>query len=434
MKCTLYTQKKQATLVISKLILFYQCKIICAKGNTGAQYYLIFHRDRYINAIKTDHLKPESFLFRAIEQGMTIHRAHPIVYDLLKQSPFAWTSARQVKKKTHRLQPDMEQVTILSYFDQYIAPKTIIELYQNCFRSFKREGQLQKAYQSLVHLNRYQPNLTFYQDMIAAVEFQNYHTEQSTDSVTDPIVFALTMKENDSARLTSQLSSSWNTDEWHQLWLLLQNYPSRVIFTTLEHMLRQNESLIQEPPFTEVLLSQATAKQFFNTLKKQSPFSHLINFDLFKQQLDALTVQRKISLLKNKPNYFINLIQNFSMHEKEQLIKPIVNVALQTESIPLVKQWLQDLPFNISLKEQLATMERFEQDELHQKELANLYIEFNNPLHAIECLKWSLAIDTDDLSCYKQLIELLRSTNQEQEADVYQNQLIHLARFRSLFR
>lgn len=436
MKCTIQNQKKQATLIIKRLVLYQNCKLIHAQGRSGQDYYLIFHKNRYINTIKVTELKVDSFITKAIEHGLIVSSPHHAIYSLVNQQVFSCSPLDKMVHHTANQPKQLEQVIILSYFDQYIAKEKIINLFIESFRNHRRNGKLQQAYQVLTILKDYAPENQFARDILTSLTFQGYQSNKQEYLAFNPLQAETLEKkylENKchieiSILSTVNLLNEYSDDQWQLFHQTLTDYPAEIQTKTLFQLLKQKPSLIEQKAFAAALLKYANANQFLSIVLK-SEYSHPIDSATFIEQLEQASQDEHLTIFNKKQNTFINRITPFSIENKEKATRLIIESAIPVVPIDNIIKWLEAFEDRFSFYNQLLTIKKLVENPDQQEKLAEFYQHFNHRDGAIECLKWEVELHPTKETVHKKLIKLLKETNQNDEADAYQEQWIQQTKY-----
>ncbi|MBU5595034.1 hypothetical protein KQI76_07630 [Amphibacillus sp. MSJ-3] len=438
MKCTIQSQGKQATLVVKQLILFQNCKIIHAQGRSSQDYYLFFHKNRYVNTLKATKIKADSFLNKAIEHGLIVLAPHHAIYSLVHQQTFPCIPLNKMINQIENQHMSLEQIIILSYFDQSIEKDKVIKLFVESFRNYRRNGKMQKAYQVLIKLKDYAPENQLVNDILNTLTFQNYQPENQEDLAFNPLqidklekIYLKANRHLDISILsTVKLLNGFTDKQWQLLLQTLSDYPLDIQTKTLFNILKQKPDLIDQKEFAESLLKLANANKYFNIVMKPE-YSHPIDTTHFIKQLEHASQDLQMILFNQKQQILIDRIASFSKSDKEKTIRLIIETAIKVVSIDRIIDWLESWEEPFSFHKQLLTIKELMENPDEQEELADFYQYFNHKYGAIECLKWEIELHPTKESAHKKLVKLLKETNQNDEASAYQEQWIQQTKYSS---
>lgn len=436
MKCKIQIQQKQATLIVKRLIQYQNCQLVEAHGRSGQAYYLIFHKKRYINTIKLSDLTQDSFIATAIKHGFIITSPHHAIYSLVHDQTFSFVPLKKMLQTMAKNLKQLEPIIILSYFDQVIEQEKITNLFVECFRQHRRNGQLQLAFQAASALKNYQPDNQFANDMLTSLTFQDYQLDEREIFAYNPIDLdtletiytADTFKFERSILATSQLVNGFSDHYWQLLLPTLTPFPSQIRAETLLELLRQQPSLIKNKEFSDTTLQDAEPKAYLKIVLAEK-FPHHVQPKAFINQLTQVDQATHLYIFKKYQTTFIERIRPFSLEEKETVTRLIVESALKDHPIDEVIDWVTRIGDQFSFTNQLTQIKELVENPDQQEKLADIYQSFNYLTGAIDCLKWEIELHPNNEALFKKLIDLLKKTDQNEEAEAYQEQRIHQMKY-----
>lgn len=436
MKCKIQIQQKQATLKAKRLIQYQNCHLIEAHGRSGQTYYLIFHKARYINTLKIADLNPNSFIATAIKHGLIVTSPHHAIDSLIRDQIFPCLPLKKMIQTMSQNTKQLEQIIILSYFDHAITQEKIINLFIECFRQHRRDGQLQLAFQAISTLKHYQPDNQFAHDILATLTFQNYQLEQKEIFAYNPLDLDTleTIYSSDGHELersilaTTQLLNGFSDHYWQLFLSTLQPFPAKIRAKTMLELLRQQPNLIDSKAFSDTLLKSADSKSYLKTVLTEK-FPHHVQAKPFLKHLAQVDQATHLLIFNQYQVNFIKRIDSFTLEEKEKATRIIIESAFKDHSIDQILDWLAQFNDRFSFTNQLEMIKQLEENPDQQAKLADIYQKFNYLSGAIDCLKWEIELDPTNETLFKKLIKLLKKTDQDEEADAYQEQRIHQMKY-----
>lgn len=436
MKCKIQIQQKQATLTVKRLIQYQNCQLIEAHGRSGQAYFLIFHKKRYINTIKISNLNQDSFIAAAIKHGFKITSPHHAIYSLVHEQTFSFVPPKRMLQTMSKNLKQLEQIIILSYFDQVIEQEIITNLFIECFRQHRRNGQLQLAFQVGSALKNYQPENQFANDMLTSLTFQDYQLDEPENYSYNPLnldtLEAIYITDNydleRSILATSQLVNGFSDHYWQLFLPTLTPFPDRIRAETLLELLRQQPSLIMNEEFSDTLLQDTDPKAYLEIVLAEK-FPHQVKPITFINQLTQVDQATHLDIFKKYQASFIERIQPFSLEEKETVTRLIVESALKDHQIDEIIDWVTKIGDQFSFTNQLLQIKELVDNPDQQEKLADIYQSFNYLAGAIECLKWEIELNPSNETLFKNLIDLLKKTDLNEEAEAYQEQRIHQMKY-----
>ncbi|SDC05650.1 hypothetical protein SAMN05421734_10429 [Pelagirhabdus alkalitolerans] len=436
MKCKIKSQKKVATLSTKGLAMYQHAKIVQAQGRSKSNYYLIFHKNRYINTIKADELKQNSFIKRAFDNGIVIHGDHPAIYELTNDSIFPCSKPRQVMDRSLKMQPNIEQLIILSYFDQVIDSAKIHNEFIKTARTFLQNGKRQKAYTALTLLLQMEPHHHYAKDMVNDVAFVDSHMKPEELEFYTPLdinrlknLFKEQNRTLDYLILqTHRLTNRFSQQAWDAFLPQLKTYPTSVQRLTLLSMYKHKPALMNYEVFSDALLSVVTSDEYIK-LVLHPTFNHSIEPKQFLSQLKQSSNRTKYQIFQKRSHSFDDRIQDFDNETKEIAIRIIIESLLDTTEIDTILEWIESKQDNLSYTGALQQIKQLQEDPDKQETLAELYKKFHAYSKAIACYKWVMDLDPTNEAVNKQLITLLKEQDQTEEAKAYQQQFIQLVKY-----
>lgn len=436
MKCKIQIKNKQATLKINQLTLFQNCQLLHAQGRSGQDYYLIFHKGRYINLIKVSTLNPESFISKAIEHGLTVAAPHHAIYSLISDQTFTLTPLNKMLHISSNDDKQLEKIIILTYFDQHVPKEKIVDHFVECFRTHRRNGKMQLAFQVISLLKNYDPENQFASDILSTLTFQDYQIDNLEYYSFIPLQLEqleqIYVTENRQLELsilsTNQLFEKFSEHSWRLFHQTLTPYPDPVKTRTLIQLFKTQTELIKHTLFADALLKNVGPKSYLKIILHPD-FNQSINQTTFIDHLTDIDQPTKLDIFKNKQAIFIERSKPFSADQKEVATRLIVEAALQSETIDDILSWLTQFEQPFTFQQQLVTMKGLIENPDQQEKLADLYQKFNFLSGAIECLKWEIELHPKDEAIFKKLIHLLKETKNIEEADAYQQQWVQQMKY-----
>lgn len=436
MKCKIQINNKQATLKVSKLVLYQHCQLLLAQGRSGNDYYLIFHKKRYINTVKIDELKADSFIAKAIQNGLSVLAPHHAIHSLVADQTFTLTPLKKMLYIDSNSDKQLDQIIILSYFDQYVSKEKISEHFIEVFRHHRRNGQMQLAFQVVSLLKNYDPENQFAFDILSSLTFQDYQLNDLEYFSFNPLQLEhlehIYQSENRQFELsilsTFQIINDFSEHYWSIFIQTLNAYPKQIKTDTLAKLFKQQPDLIKESLFVDALLNDMNSQSYLKVVLNKK-FIHSIDFKPFFEHLQNAKEDLLLMIFQEKKVNLKNRINPFTAIEKENIVRVIVEAALKSEPIDTILAWLDEFDQPFSFEKQLLLIQHLLENPDQQEQLADLYQKFNHYEGAIDCLKWDLELDPTNEVVFKKLIHLLKETNNTEEVEAYQQQWIQQMKY-----
>lgn len=457
MQCTLTINKKSKQVDVLKMYMYKQSKVIETVDKHNRYFYLVFYHNQYINGAKATKIKLGSHIHRALTRGITMESNHPFVKEVLNRDTYPCIKFNQLYTKLQQHYPPTETALILSFFDSFTSPDAIQKLLKKTFYSYRRNGKLRKAFQVLNILNQADPADTFAIDMIGKMEFQNERAlYQSLDSLEqrDPIHFesvCFAQLENheiltklivffdnndrnlDAAILrTFMLKEQFNQSAWDGLLAYLANHDTE---TQIYNLLELNQAT-PHPTIKKELVSKLLGSSHHNEavtffieheyIPTTNETTQLIDH---LNQVDSRKLMHYFHPSKKKIKQLHHLIPKKQI---EQIIVPFVKTFLSSYSLAEVQEWIvktkvEDEQYLI--EKNLNNIALLEDDPDQQYKLGELYLSLGQLSKAIECFKWEVELDPNNIKSMKAIIDLLKQTGDFSEAKNYEDLLIQTQKY-----
>lgn len=413
-------------------------------------YYLFYYKNKFLTGKSTAKIKVSSTLHLILSKGIYVSSSNPISQFLLHQEAFSpLPKLSSLWKEIKKHYPTREAFHIMSAFDTYVHKKDLISFMKEAFLKQRRAGKLLHAYRILrIVLDKY-PTNKWASSLISHMDYQKY-----------------------SLKYQAEAEDLLPYDPLHMEFKLYHNRASKPYLELLDHKLQREEryleclALYYEQLFldasdtekyykkmTDRLHSsfQATNNMTFLTYLYTEPLSKqaksevsLQLVDLFirekrykeaflflSQQTDPLQSEQVDLLLFTLHHLDTVSFEQFTaktlLHSHADLsqikkaIDCLIPKLLHQHDITYSYNWLKpfmhlSLPAILKIKK----MQEMKEEPDRQRELGELYYEFDQVPHAIECFLWHLEMEENDLKTMKWLIKLYKELGQEDEAISYQ--------------
>ncbi|WP_182201459.1 tetratricopeptide repeat protein [Paraliobacillus salinarum] len=457
MQCTLTINKKSKQVDVLKMYMYKQSKVIETIDKNNRYFYLVFYHNQYINGAKATKIKLGSHIHRALTHGITTESNHPFVKEVLNRDTYPCIKFNQLYTKLQQHYPPKETALILSFFDSFTSPDAIQKLLKKTFYSYRRNGKLRKAFQVLNILNQMDPADTFALDMIGKMEFQNERTiYQSLDSLEqrDPIHFesvCFNQLENpeiltkligfydnnnralDAAILrTFILKKQFNQSAWDGLLAYLAKHDTE---TQIYSFLELNQTS-PHPTIKKELVSKLLGSSYHNEavaffieheyIPTTNETTQLID------HLNKVDSQKLIHYFHQSKKKIKQLHHLIPKKQIEQIIVPFVKAFLSTYSLGEVQEWIVKTKIEDEqylIEKNLNNIALLENDPDQQYKLGELYLSLGQLDKAIECFKWEIELDPNNLKSMKAVIDLLKQSGDFSEAKNYEDLLIQTQKY-----
>ncbi|RLL46783.1 hypothetical protein D8M04_06160 [Oceanobacillus piezotolerans] len=446
--------KKHRTLKAEELIIYNQSKIIAATDVKGSYYYLVFYKDQYINGVKANKIRLNSFIHLAFKNGISFSGTHPLTNRILAtDQPFRFVKFNALINTLHKSYSMKEVVFIFIFFDSFIKQDSSKKLLKDTFYHFRRNGKNYKSYQILKTYLHFFPKDKFAYDMVHNIAFQRYETMYqqldllyekdptyveavSYDFHLDPAyaihLFQLYQTQNRSMdKLAIRLAmlkrtySSQNLAEIEESISSLSIKDQILIFKDL--LQKQNHPLLQEKLFSRLLENEDS----------NSIASFLMEYDfqptneqisLVLKHIDNADARLLAGYFNSSSSRLVQL-SNQSAHILGELIKPFVSAFLQEYEVKEVIAWCSELrtaSHRLPIEQKLAKMEQLRDDPDNQLTLGELYLDLHQLEKSIECFKWEMELHPENPKPVSYLSKVYKQLGKKEEAKAYQQLFVQM--------
>ncbi|WP_163539543.1 tetratricopeptide repeat protein [Gracilibacillus sp. YIM 98692] len=446
----LMSHKKPIELTVQHLTVYKQAKIIEAIDRKHQYYTIIFYKNDYINCKKTTVLKRFSFLAKAFQYGFTYPADHPLTKALLSENKtYRITSTNQMFQKLKDKFAPIEMLYIISMFDNFLEEKKIRGLCKTVFYQYRRNGQLQKAFRTIINYREIRPHDTFAKDMIHHMDFSKYKAsykdlDQLTQSWSDPLYLESICSDLNHAHQHMQSLRSQFIKEnrqFDELALLHMIYDSGIDINSsiLVRLDKIAQSIITEEVQKDLwasLLPNTSHTEFMiDKLSELNGYKQLIHFFVHNEEIDPYTlpylekaiVDAKGNDLLPYTEKLFTKLTNYFHHNHSQLEKVMhitIKKLLPHMSLSEMTQFIPSMEVPITQK--LRKMETLTENPDKQMELGEIYFDLEQYDKAIQCFEWEMELNPNDLKPLQYLYKSYLKKDDKEQANIYKKLLINV--------
>ncbi|WP_163971889.1 hypothetical protein [Oceanobacillus halotolerans] len=446
--------KKQITVTPQQFVLYKQSKVIEVIDKQQKTYYLLFYKNNFLNGFQTNAIKPNTYLHRALTNGISFSGEHPLTIHFLHQNhSFQFVKAPLFIKHVQKAYSPIETALIMTICDSLIPLETIQEMIKNTFYEYRRNGKTLAAYKVLTIAIHYNPTDQFALDMLRNMEFQKYdrlYQDMMKVYSKDPIytefvcfeqlekdekVDLLVQLYKEQGRLIDELAirltalkANFTNDKFNTLETMLQSFSPEEQFVILQEIQETSSA----PALTEKVLSILLTVGKPNDLVD---FTMSSNYNPTNEQLPTFVKsveQADRTVLKS---YFHNgnkrLLQLSASDSKtlEKLVTPFISSFLDQHSLEEIDQWL--VPFrhakiHLPIEQKIKKMQALADDPDQQYTLGELYMGLKQYEKSIDCFKWEMELHPENPKPVKYLAKIYQELDQPEEASAYKQLLKHM--------
>ncbi|MBM7585166.1 tetratricopeptide (TPR) repeat protein [Bacillus pakistanensis] len=419
-------------------------------------YYLIFYKEQFLTAKKTNKLRRQSFIEEAFKKGIVFLCPHPIVTELIqKDESLKMITFNQLYTICKESYSPQEVSLIFRALDSFISKEKLVRLIRKEFYQYRRDGKFLHAYQILWILKEFAPEHSWVKQSNQDHSFSKYEKmyQQPSEELVqkDPhYVYQKVWEERghskkqeilekflQKGRLTSTLTAykleefkKNQTDSHYRLLLhyLNSTYPPEIILDI--HTCLANE-------LPKYLPIQQYQYNYFLKLKRfeealqilvQSPALTIKNQDSLIGIVEEINWESSSIPLEDMSRIVIPLLKN-QPEKLNQVLKSCIKALIQHHDVQYIEEWLMPLSehkLKIPIAERIKEMGRLHEDPDQQSKLGEYYYQYQQLDRAIECFTWDMELKPNDPSPIKWLNRLYQEKGMTHESKAYQQLLIQM--------
>ncbi|ENH97991.1 hypothetical protein J416_02524 [Gracilibacillus halophilus YIM-C55.5] len=448
----LLINKKTMTMKAQRLTLHKQAKIVEAIDEGQQLYTILFYKNEFIQAKKTTAIKQDSFLRQAYQQGTTYDTNHPLVSALLSEDKtYRVISSNQLFEKLKGKYTPIEMLYVLSMLDNFLSHEKIQKLAKTVFYQQRRNGQVKKAFRTLINYLQIRPNDRFAKDMLHHIDFQRYkETYEQKDTLmanwTDPLYIEATNYRYDQPlavlkTLANYFQQNERTfDELAIRYGMIRNYSLQDESSELERISQLIASLLNEEQQCQLwltLLDDVTEPSYIiNHIADCNGEQYLLPYFLDRktspQSLDHQLIETAIrktdaKTLLDLQDQLWSTIHDTYRDQSSQL-ESIFKLLIQ-KLLPYVtpNQLMQEIgAYELPIVQRLTHMQELEDNPDKQFQLGMIYFELELYDAAISCFEWEMELSPTDSQPLQYLHKAHLAKGDSKTAENYKQLLINL--------
>ncbi|WP_156289749.1 tetratricopeptide repeat protein [Oceanobacillus salinisoli] len=445
--------KKQLTLTVEKLIVYKQTKIIEATDHQSNFYYAVFFKNHFVNGVKANQIRLNSYIHQACKHGICYDRIHPFITHLVHDKTFHFTKFNQLIKSLPKQYSSKEIAFIFLFFNSFTKQGSSRKLFKNTFYDYRRNGKDFTAYQALKYYSNYNPSNKFVFDMLHNLQFQRYEKHYNDlntlyekdpdyaelvcfDNRYDPafsqILFQLYRDQHRSldeiAVRLDLLKHQFTMANFQELKELIKNFPLHDQIRILGDLIDTDHSAnITEELFSLLLdggepndIAQFILTNDIQPQEKQLP--------LLIEKLEKADTSVLVSNFESS-NKRLLTISNHNKITLEKLVTPFVSAFFDEYSLNKIMEWFapfQQANIHLSLEQKLKKMKKLTNDPDRQFALGEMYLDFQQLEKSIDCFKWEMEMNPEDPKPVNYLSKIYAEMGNREEAKAYQQLMVQM--------
>ncbi|MFD1848735.1 tetratricopeptide repeat protein [Oceanobacillus bengalensis] len=445
------SNKKHLTLTAEKLVVYKQTIIIEATDRSANTYYSIFYKNNFINGVKANKIRINSYIYRALRDGISFSGTHPLSLQLLsRQNTIHFIKFNQLIKNVEKSYSMTEVALIFLFFDSFTKQGSSNKLFQKTFYHFRRNGKNLKAYRALKSYKNYNPKSRFAHDMMHNIEFQRYEQMYSDleslyekdpnyvelvcfDDRSNPtssnVLFQLYKDQNrwidELAVRIERLQHQFSIDNEAAIGELIKDLSIDDQILIRKELVRNNNKAVLQSKLLDTLLESNHSNEIvqftMNTNYKPTAEQLLVISDHFKKADPSVLASH---FDKSSKRLMKLAIKDGSTLEKMSI--PFVSSFLKSHDLNEIIEWFE--PFHskeihLPIEQKIAKMQQFADDPDKQFALGELYLDFHQLEKSIDCFKWEMELNPNNPKPIQYLIKIYQEIGKPEEAKAYQQLL-----------
>lgn len=433
--------KKKIRLKVTRLTIYRQTKIIEAYGKNRHSYYLFCYKNQFINIKKTSSIQLTSYLAKALRTGVSYPADHFLTTAFLQlQNQSSLISNNQMVQQLKKSYHSSEMLYVLAMFDHYIQPHKIQSYCKEAFYRYRRNGQLKKAFQVVLHFAEARPDDTFANDMLQHRDFQKYkvpydHIPQLIQDWQDPLYIENYIFDQDfPASFVPSLFDQYHQDNrvFDQIYLYYIRHQHLQTEATITNLLNDYFTIEQQIQFWQHILQ--------TTYKPEQIMKHLLSLGAYDSVLHYY-LQSPVTVEQQET--FELALQSASAEELSrdyQALFKQLTVTYQDDHLHLekvlqqvLKKLLPVIPIRDILKsiehtelpivQKLRNMEKLMQNPDQQYALGELYYDLEQYDQAISCFEWEMELSPKNAAPIQYLYKSHLAKGDKEQASMYKQLL-----------
>jgi hypothetical protein len=452
----LYDHKKQIRLKAERVSFYLQGQVIETISEKNEIYYLIFYKNDFLTAVKTNRLRRHSYIEHSFKKGMVFESPHPFINRLLSSNhPCQIISFNQLLKKLEKQYTPQEKSFILTFFESLISKRDLFNEIKSIYYEFRRNGDYFSGYQIIRLVVDFAPKTSLAASHSNDMIFNKYagqYNEKSEELFAKDPIFAekilYSQKEDDESfqQLEARLEKE---SRWMDLIALyihkLIAAPSLDCYTHLLKLLDQH-------------LKEEETLHIQETLSSQLPAFLPIQKDLFEKYIQNHSVDKVLHLMESygflpddsqtyaigemlevwdseqllEPEVLYPLVKqyiNLFPEKAEKLLKKFVISLLNTHKLSYIQNWLKPLKDShksLAIIEKIDTMQKLYDDPNDMQRLGELYFELSQLDKAVECFSWEMELKPTNPKPLQWLAKTYHEKGMSYESDAYRQLCIQM--------
>ncbi|MFO1443703.1 hypothetical protein KDN24_10875 [Bacillus sp. Bva_UNVM-123] len=445
-------QKRSLIGNVVKVAIFAGSKIIHVKIADKEDFYLIFFRDSFVYGDYLEVVEEGSFISKGFQEGFVIDASNPFLSALIPKKSVSILNRGKLFSHLKLHFSPQEIAYIATTLDSFFQKDILIKIIEQIYFEYRRSGKFMRAYQILIILTEFMPELQSAKERLASIEYTSYDDFYHSSSLQtifkkDPLFIEIHCFKNRSHPKKHQFLEEM---------LTLKNRFPEIILLWLEKT-RKVQELESIRVYTQIALKCVSMEDWIITLvhEKINPYIHLPEAKpiidgmisegeyekaakLLLHFMDELPAAYDSALMKLWENVDVEfVISHFALyqavlekqinkkseeHLEEQMNQLITNLFKRYDLKTICEKMLpfMEIMPHSKILNQLRQIGEIAEDPDRMLELGDFYFEYKQYDLAIECYSWEMELSPQSPEPVAKISKVYQHKGMGQEAAAYQ--------------
>jgi tetratricopeptide (TPR) repeat protein len=435
---------------LARAAVFARSKVFEVITENNEKWYLVYYKNTLAYGAKLDHVDDETFIQKALTEGIVIDSFHPIIAALIPHLSVTIPSKSKLFSQLQLHFSLQEVAYIATTLDAFYEQEQLISILDKIYFSFRRNGKFLKSFQVIQLLHDFSPSLKSAKERMDSHEFHSYHLIYHSNNFPslyekDPLFVELHCFRHRSHQKEREfLLNKQDGLAALLLWLELpdagrvEKYTEIALqFITMEDWLLLL-SQVHINPFSSLLEAKPTLERMLQAGRVEKAASCLFPFieDLpsaYDELLEQIWEKSDPDFVLAHINEWIVALEHLPDHHpllqwEEKLFQLSVKL-LDLYDLPSVEEKLlsfQTVFPTSKVIRKIKEMTGLLENPDRMMDLGDYYAEFKQYDKAIDCFAWEMELQPQNPSPVRKISKMYQAKGLVKEAAAYQQILNHL--------
>ena len=423
-------------------------KIIEVKSDLNESYYFIFYKNTLIYGDQLEKVEKGSFIDRAYRDGIVFESLHPFLPALIPSEIVSMPNKNKLFSQLQNQYPLQEIAYISTALDSFFTKKQLINLIDDIYFHYRRNGNYLKAYQIIRILTDFAPKYSSASDRLNSHDFLSYSSFYQSSSLPaiykkDPLYaefscFKNRNRPNEHKFLGNLFTKQDRSLELLLLWMekpqidMIEMYTKLALqFVSMDKWML-TLSHLNINPFRSLSSTKSVIDKMMRAGAYEAVAGILLKYmddlpkeydDTLNQLWEGLDTSFVATHLDALISVIHKLVQMDDHKQTEQRLIQLVGKLLEQHDIKTVYEKLlpiQEVLPHSTVMRKIKKMIGLLEDPDQMMELGQYYAEFKQYDEAIECFSWEMELRPEDSTPVWQLSKMYQHKGMVNEATAYQ--------------